>query len=58
MSDKYYLIEENILVALINTLKNIDVNGYENMSRLVGCVSALEETLQSGAIKNDVEEEE
>ena len=38
---KYCIVEKDLLARIIETLKLIDVRGYDSMDALVGCVTVL-----------------
>lgn len=65
MGNEYALISKEDLGQMINTLKNIDVRGYESMNRLVATVVFLEGLLiqsnnrpQAVTVKKEAESEE
>ena len=37
---------EQKLVLIINTLNQIELRGYSNMNKMLGCIQALEEILK------------
>ena len=56
-----YLVSEWILVRLLNSLKMLDVRGYDSMSTLVATVMAVESVLEDGPYKssdNEIEKTE
>lgn len=48
---------QNIIPAVIKTLGTISVSGKENMSKLLGCIQALETTLEQ-PLKSPTDKEE
>ena len=48
--NKYCLIEKGLLANLIGTLKQLNVQGYDSMNMLVGCVTMLSQMYESGVI--------
>ena len=54
MGNEYVLISKEDLGQMINTLKNIDVRGYESMNRLVATVVFLENIFIQGNGKPQV----
>lgn len=62
--NEFILIPTEMIASVIGTLKMIDVRGYENMDRLVGCVITLEKAMQQGGVtavpngKEKVEEDQ
>lgn len=38
----------NLIATIISTLDSIEVHGKDNMSRLLGCINALESILSTG----------
>lgn len=43
----YYKLDANLVAGVVNTLKQIDVRGYESMDRLVGLVMLFENILKT-----------
>lgn len=41
------MTDTEIIKNVINTLKSLDVRGYDSMDRLVGCVMVLEKYLKN-----------
>ena len=48
--NKYCMIEKGLLANLIGTLKQLNVQGYDSMNMLVGCVSLLSEMHEHGVV--------
>ena len=46
----------DILQIIVLTLEDIEVKGSENMSKLLGCINALNSYIQSQPEKGDGEE--
>lgn len=44
--DGEYLTNANIIQMIINSLEQIEVRGKDNMSKLLGCIYALEEIIK------------
>lgn len=48
-----------LIQNVIVTLNNVDVRGKDNMSRLLGCISALEQVVQKEtALAGETKEED
>ena len=39
----------NLLQAVIETLGDVTVKGYDNMTKIVGCINALQKIIQNCA---------
>ena len=50
MNEQYCIIERSFLARIIDTLKSIDVRGYDSMDALVGCVTVLNGLYDNGKI--------
>ena len=48
--NKYCMIEKGLLANLIVTLKQLNVQGYDSMNMLVGCVSLLSGMYEHGVV--------
>lgn len=48
--NKYCMIEKGLLANLIGTLKQLNVQGYDSMNMLVGCVSLLSGMYEHGVV--------
>lgn len=67
----YVVVDRNVLAGVIESMKKIDVRGFESMDRLVGCVCYLQSIMNQaplvpnepnekdgGCFRNTVDEEE
>ena len=50
-----YNLNQNMILSIIQTLKEMDVRGFDSMNRLVGLV-ALFENILSNPVENKSEE--
>ncbi len=54
---EHVVVDKMSVKMLVNTLKQIDVRGFDSMDRLVGAVMVLEEILSRPPISFDQEDE-
>ncbi len=52
------MMDENMIMRVIATLKEIDVRGFDSMNRLVGLVMLFENVLQNMSEQAAQEEQE
>ena len=52
------LVEEGTIQTVINTLKGIDVKGFDSMDKLVGVVMVLTNVLNNGQRAEIIEQKE
>ena len=50
-------LSDQLITRIIFTLKQLDVNGYDSMDKLVGVVSLLEKILEQASQQQQEEEE-
>lgn len=50
-------VDRQLLGFVIETLKTIDVRGFESMDALVGCVITLTQMMNTPVIKTETKEE-
>lgn len=55
--DNIVVVDKNLLRSIINSLKKIEVRGFDSMDILVGCVMLLEQTLNAPKPVEDTQEE-
>ena len=44
---QHTVVDRGVLYGLVQSLKQIDVRGYDSMDRLVGCVMVLENLMNA-----------
>jgi len=55
---QYTVVDRGVLYGLVQSLKQIDVRGYDSMDRLVGCVMVLENLMNAPAPAKKEEQKE
>ena len=53
----YVAVDRGVLAGLIESMKKIDVRGFESMDRLVGCVIVLQKLANQSAPETGEESE-
>lgn len=52
------LVDRNLLAQVVNSLKTLDVRGWNSIDTLVGCVQVLSQAANQPPVKVNVEEPE
>ena len=54
-TNNLYVIDRNLMIKVIETLKTLDVRGFENYDKIVGCVAVLTDGLKNSLPHEETE---